>query len=133
MYRNFLAMLVSHRHSCLCNVWTVLDRRRPRLRGLHFHNMLMPGGPTFRLISVPHHTVGAPLFAAQISVLHTRLIAAQRVGLQTYNPHIRRKDKISATPKGLRRWYGGGDLHYITCGCTGGSHFSDLRRAEICS
>jgi putative transposase len=20
-------------------------------------------------------------------------------------------------PKGLRRWYGGGDLHYITCSC----------------
>jgi putative transposase len=25
--------------------------------------------------------------------------------------------KIPAMPKGLRRWYGGGDLHYITCSC----------------
>ncbi len=25
--------------------------------------------------------------------------------------------KIPAMPKGLKRWYGGGDLHYITCSC----------------
>jgi len=26
-------------------------------------------------------------------------------------------------PKGLRRWYGGGDLHYITCSCYGRQPF----------
>jgi putative transposase len=29
-------------------------------------------------------------------------------------------------PKGLRRWYGGGDLHYITCSCF-------QRRPFLCS
>jgi putative transposase len=30
---------------------------------------------------------------------------------------IETRYKIPAMPKGLRRWYGGGDLHFITCSC----------------
>ncbi len=41
----------------------------------------------------------------------------QRVGLQNPRPSLWRRYKIPAMPKGLRRWYGGGDLHYITCSC----------------
>jgi putative transposase len=61
--------------------------------------------------------VGAPSFAARVSVSHTRLIAAAKGGFTNFNPHVRRGYKIPAVPKGLRRWYGGGDLHYITCSC----------------
>jgi len=61
--------------------------------------------------------LGAPSFAAHVSVLHTRLIPAAKGGYKNFQPHIRTEYKIPAMPKGLRRWYGGGDLHYITCSC----------------
>ena len=45
-------------------------------------------------ITVPHHTVGAPSFAAHISVSRTRPSAPQRVGLQSPNPHIHSLHKM---------------------------------------
>jgi hypothetical protein len=69
MYRNFFAMLVWH-----------------------------PEWPTLPLISVPNHTVGAPSFAAHMSVLHTRLIAAAEGGFTNFQLHVRREYKIPAMP-----------------------------------
>ena len=38
---------------------------------------------TFLIFSVPYYTVGAPSFAAHVSVLHTRKIVAAKGGLQS--------------------------------------------------
>jgi REP element-mobilizing transposase RayT len=40
------------------------------------------------------------------------------VGLQNLKPlTLHQVLEFFSMPKGLRRWYGGGDLHYITCSC----------------
>ena len=60
---------------------------------------------------VPH-----PLRPTSPSYIPDRL-SPQRVGLQALDASRSGKYKIPAMPKGLRRFYGGGDLHYITCSC----------------
>ncbi len=62
--------------------------------------------------------MGAPSFAPAYLSYLPGWIAPQRVGLQNLNPFaLDLVLKFFSMPKGLRRWYGGGDLHYITCSC----------------
>jgi REP-associated tyrosine transposase len=42
---------------------------------------------------------------------------AAKGGYTNIQLDIRREYKIPPMPKGLRRFYGGGDLHFITCSC----------------
>ena len=59
-----------------------------------------------------------PILAAHVSVFHTRLLAAAKGGITKYQSlTLDQVLEFFSMPKGLRRFYGGGDLHFITCSC----------------
>jgi hypothetical protein len=68
------------RISALEKIAAILDMYRNFFAVLVWHRRL----PI--LASVSHHTVGAPSFAAHMSVLHTRLIADAKGGFTNFQP-----------------------------------------------
>ncbi len=69
-------------------------------------------------LTVPHHTVGAPSFAScEIAYPNQNHCGRKGWVNKTPNANDLGAYKIPCMPKGLRRWYGGGDLHFITSSC----------------
>src|SRR5882724_4075126 len=95
---------------------------------------LKAGVSPFPILSVPHHTVGAPSFAARQSFLRTPADCGRKGwDYKTWTPHARVSVKSPPCPKDCAA---GTEVAISTTSpvvVTKENHFSALRRAEICS
>src|SRR5689334_14902903 len=93
----------------------------PHLRADYSIDCAAKGGwqRTSTLIPIPKQKCGCPILCgSHVRSTHTRRIAARKgwackISILTLHQVL----EFFSMPKGLRRFCGGGDLHFITCSC----------------